>query len=318
MDADIAFASIPISESRESRDLRIARAQVIISSSLCDIVWQPFSSEKTVQYPELVSVLRDISAELAKANHGSTSGPRAAGIWRALTMRALQSLPPPPLPSTQSNPPPLSRAERVTNKVLSILSPLVAPSQEPQLRDDLRALANSAISVWSSAQTGGLQLIVSSSLDLSQRNEWRSLVFDPPSTDDVVSSTYPRIFTLFPRVTALKMPVLAEAPASLPGSWPEQNQEPYVNETRIHPGTGLPEWSVLVLRGKEEQEWRKQCIEAERIQDKLAALEKERQELEARGGRNAHSRAGSLVGSTSGPTSPTAQWMGRRAVAEQD
>jgi hypothetical protein len=116
----------------------------------------------------------------------------------------------------------------------------------------LRALANSAISVWSSAQTRGLQLIVSSSLDVAQRNEWRSLVFDPPSTDDVVSSTYPRIFTLFPRVTALKMPVPAEAPASLPGSWPEKNQEPHMIETRIHPGTGLPEWSVLVLRGKEE------------------------------------------------------------------
>jgi hypothetical protein len=231
-------------------------------------------------------------------------------------MRALQSLPPPPLPSTQSNPPPLSRAERVANKVLSILSPLVAPSKEPQLRDDLHALANSAISVWSSAQTGGLQLIVSSSLDLAQRNEWRSLVFDPPSTDEIVSSTYPRIFTLFPRVTALKMPDPVEAPASLPGSWPEQNQEPHMIETRIHPGTGLPECSVLVLKGKEEEEWRKQRIEEERIQDKLAALEKEKQELEARGGRNAHSRTGSVIGSASGPTSPTAQWMGRRAMAE--
>jgi len=225
-------------------------------------------------------------------------------------MRALQSLPP-PLPSTQSNPPPLSRAERVANKVLSILSPLVAPSQEPQLRDDLCALANSAISVWFSAQTGRLQLIVSSSLDLAQRNEWRSLAFDPPSTDDVVSSTYPRIFTLFPRITALKMPVPAEAPASLPGSWPEPNQELPMIETSIHSGTGLPEWSALVLRGKEEQELKEQCIEEDRIQDKLAALEKEKQELEARGGRNAHSRAGSLVGSASGPTSPTVQWMGK-------
>ncbi|KAE9373701.1 hypothetical protein N431DRAFT_465980 [Stipitochalara longipes BDJ] len=317
IDADIAFASIPLSESRESRDLRIARAQVIISSSLCDIVWQPFSSEKTVQDPDLASVLRDISAELAKANHGSTSGPRAAGIWRALTMRALQSLPP-PLPSTESNLPPLSRVDRVAHKVLSILSPLVAPSQEHQLRDDLHALANSAISLWSSAQTGRLQLIVSSSLDIAQRNEWRSLVFDPPSTDDVVSSTHPRIFTLFPRVTALKMPVPADAPASLPGSWPEHNQEPHMIETVIHRGTGLPELSALVVKGKDEEEWRKERIEQELIQNKLAALEKERQELEARGGRNAHSRTSSIVGSASGPTSPTAQWMGRRTVAEQD
>ncbi len=73
-------------------------------------------------------------------------------------------------------------------------------------------------------------------------------------------------------------------------------------ETRIYPGRGLPEWSVLVLKGKEEEEWRKQCIEEERIQDELAALEKQKQELEARGGRNAHSRTGSLVG----------QYQGRR------
>jgi len=232
-------------------------------------------------------------------------------------MRALQSLPP-PLPSTQSNPPPLSRAERVANKVLSILSPLVTPSQEPQLRDDLHALANLAISVWSSAQTGVLQLIVSPSLDVAQRDEWRSIVFDPPSTDEVVPSTYLRIFTLFPRVTAFKMPVPAEAPASLPGSWPDQSQEPHMIETRIHPGRGLPEWSALVAKGRDEEEQRKQCVEQERIQDKLAALEKEKQELEALGGRSPHSRTGSLVGSASGPTSPTAQWMGRRAVAEQD
>jgi hypothetical protein len=89
-------------------------------------------------------------------------------------------------------------------------------------------------------------------------------------------------------------------------------------ETCIHPGTGLPEWSALVLKGKEEEEWRRECMEEERIQDELAALEKQKRELEARGGRNAHSRNGSVAGSVSGPTSPTAQWMGRRVVVEQD
>jgi hypothetical protein len=65
------------------------RGKSLASSSLCNIVWQPFSSEKTVQYLDLVSVLRDISAKLAKANYGSTAGPRAAGIWRAFIIRAL-------------------------------------------------------------------------------------------------------------------------------------------------------------------------------------------------------------------------------------
>lgn len=68
-------------------------------------------------------------------------------------------------------------------------------------------------------------------------------------------------------------------------------------ETCIHPGTGLPEWSALVLKGKEEEEWRRECMEEERIRDELAALEKQKRELEARGGRNAHSRNGSVAGS---------------------
>jgi len=89
-------------------------------------------------------------------------------------------------------------------------------------------------------------------------------------------------------------------------------------ETCIHPGTGLPEWSSLVLKGKGEEEWNRECMEKERIQNKLAALEKQKQELEARGGWNAHSRNGSVVGSVSGPTSPTAQWMGRRDMVEQN
>lgn len=147
-------------------------------------------------------------------------------------------------------------------------------------------------------------------------------MFDPPSTDsgtvdDVVSSTYPRIFTLFPRVTALKLSVPAEVPAGLPGSWPETEQEPRMIETCIHCGTGLPEWSVLVVRGKDEEIWRKQCIEKERIQEELAALEKQKRELESRGGRNGqHSRDGSIAGSAPKPTSPTVQWMGMRRGEE--
>ncbi|KAH6662688.1 hypothetical protein B0J14DRAFT_662541 [Halenospora varia] len=269
IDADIGFASIPLSQSPESQDLRIARAQVIISSSLSDIIWQPFSSEKAVLYPDLISILDDIAAKLAESSHGRSSGPRTAAIWRALTMRGVQSLPLTPLPPTPANPPPLSRVERVVSKVLSILSPLVSPSQEPQFRDDLLALANSAISVWSSAQTGGFQLVVSSSLERTRRNKWRSLVFDPPSTDsglakDVVFATHPHIFTLFPRVTALKISAPVKAGAALPGSWPEP-REPCTIETCIHPGTGLPEWSALVLKGKDEESQRQEMIEQDRI-----------------------------------------------------
>ncbi|KAH6664029.1 hypothetical protein B0J14DRAFT_644456 [Halenospora varia] len=314
----------------ESHETYESPAPRLSSRPLSDIIWQPFSSEKAVLYPDLISILDDIAAKLAESSHGRSSGPRTAAIWRALTMRGVQSLPPTPLPPTPANPPPLSRVERVVSKVISILSPLVSLSQEPQFRDDLLALANSAISVWSSAQTGGFQLVVSSSLERTRRNEWRSFVFDPPSTDsglaeDVVFATHPRIFTLFPRVTALKISAPVEAGAALPGSWPEP-REPCTIETCIHPGTGLPEWSALVLKGKDEESQRQEMIEQdrilheqERIRYEMAALEKQNRDLEAHIGRNGlHSRNGSMAGLASGPTSPTAQWMGTRRVIEND
>jgi hypothetical protein len=43
-------------------------------------------------------------------------------------------------------------------------------------------------------------------------------MFNPLSTNDIMSFIYPYIFTLFPRVTALKMLIPAKAPASLPKS----------------------------------------------------------------------------------------------------
>ncbi|TAQ84275.1 hypothetical protein B7494_g7409 [Chlorociboria aeruginascens] len=309
-DADTGFAAIPISESAESQNLQMARAQYIISSTLSDIIWQPFSSEKTLSNPDIVIPLVDIATTLAQS---SSSGRRAASVWRTLTNRALQSV---PATSGGDAPggdaPPLSRAESVVRKVLSHLAPLVDPTQVPQLRRDLRALADSAISIWSSAQTGELELIVSSSLDRTRRNEWHSLKFDPlpsPSTDSdttdaAVSS---RIFTLFPHVVALKSTRATLAPVGLPGSWPEPDQEPRTIKTCIHSGTGLPERSALVTKGNEEVDLMKTRLEQERIEEQLTALDEQKRQLKALSGK--HSRNNSVAGSGVGPPSPTKQWM---------
>jgi hypothetical protein len=46
--ADGYFSPFHISNSQESQLLRIAFAQRVISRFLCDIVWQPFSSQQTL------------------------------------------------------------------------------------------------------------------------------------------------------------------------------------------------------------------------------------------------------------------------------
>jgi hypothetical protein len=332
MATDTWFTSIPISTSRESQDLRMARAQYTISSFLSSTIWQPFSSEKTLAQPELVAFLAEISSELAKSKHGNSSGRHEANVWGAITMRALHSLSAASLQRLGSNSLVSShltstRANLVVDKVVSILSPLVTPSRESQLRSDLLAVVNKAISIWSLAQTGELQLTIYSALDRANWNEWRSSMFDPAvpasfndkASPDALSSTHPRIFTLFPRIIASNISGNAEPPTDMPGSWQDSDQEPRIVETCIHPGVGLPEWSVLVVTGKHEEEMRSGLLLEERLKKEMERLS---HELKATSGRiGAHSRSGSMVGTFSPPPSPTAQWLregDRRKVFEDD
>jgi hypothetical protein len=217
--------------------------------------------------PGFSDLLSKISDELDK------SGGRAANVWTALTMRALQSLRVDSVPPRASEfeecpyPSHSTRADSVISKV-SVLSPLVSSSQNGDLRMDLLKLANSAIDVWNHAQSGGLKIIISPLLERTQREEWRSHQFDPasPSRDcdesnsDVMYRTHPRVFTLFPRVMAREVENPIKHDTGPPGSWPSQDQVPRTIETCIHPGRGLPEWSSLVVRGKVEQEERKDYL----------------------------------------------------------
>lgn len=193
-------------------------------------------------------------------------------------MRALQSLPvysvPPVLESKEDPHPTWSRADSVIFKVFSVLSPLVSSSQKDDLRIGLLALANSAIELWSDAQTGELKIIVSLSLERAHRDEWWSQEFDPELPSDYdktkldMSITHPRIFTLFPRVVAREVATPVKHDTGLPGSWPlESDQVPRAIDTRIHPGRGLPEWSPLIVRVKEEQEdLKKLLMDAKKMQ----------------------------------------------------
>ena len=71
---------------------------------------------------------------------------------------------------------------------------------------------------------------------------------------------------------------------------------------------------------EEEQDWRKQCHEDERIREELAELEKQKRDLEARCDRKRkHSRNDSIARPISRSTGQTAQWMreGMRGVHKE-
>jgi hypothetical protein len=317
--ADSCFASIPFDDSDDSHNLRIAHAQRIISDVICECIWKPFRSEFTLSYPDFNDLLVKISDELEKSSQGG----RAANVWTALTMRALQSLPADsilsqaseskgkePLRQTSSG-----RAEEVVSKVFSVLAPLVSSIQHENLRSDLLNLAKPAIDIWNDAQTGELKIIVNPLLELAYREEWRSQMFDPasPSRDydesksDIMSKTHPRTFTLFPRITAQEVAGPIKSDTGPPGSWPpESDQGPRTIETCIHPGIGLPEWSPLVVRGKEEQEGKDEYISK--------ALENAKKELKSNRRFTGHGRRESIGSLASTPSSPSQQWKAGGAM----
>lgn len=190
-------------------------------------------------------------------------------------MRALQSLRPQEkthiaesqdMPQVGSS----ARADRVISGVISVLSPLVDVSQIKGLQRDLDKVANAAIDVWDNAQKSGeFNITVNQLLERKHREEWRAPQFDPAAPScgqdevdfDGTSQTRPNIITLFPRVVALTIEDLDNDEKIPPGSFPrESDQAHYNTETCIYPGKGLPEWSSLVVRGKEQREEQKDFL----------------------------------------------------------
>lgn len=204
------------------------------------------------------------------------------------------------------------RAEKVVNDVVLVLAPLLDQSKLPQFKIELFKVAEDAISVWASAEADERNFIVTSTLDHTNRNEWQPTTFGPPSPSSDgnallvahMPSIPQQIFTLFPSITARKH---SEASGALPGSWPDQEQQQHIKETScVHAGIGLPEWSELVLRGREEQEDIQESWN--RVQEQWR---KKIHENAERSGQ--HIRSGSMRGFASGPSSPTAQRMNGRS-----
>ena len=303
-EADPCFKSVPIDDSEDSYNLRSAHAQRVISTAICEHIWKPFHSELTINH-EFSSLLSKISGELDK----SSSSGRAAKVWAALTMQALQSL----QASAMSSPNGESRedlrptvtktAENIISAVTR-LSPLVNPSQNRSLEGDLLKLINMSVNVWNDAYAGGFKLIVSSSLDRAHREEWRSQQFDPASSPPLhrvgtdpesISNTHPRIFTLFPRIMAHGDVDLVKEDKGPPGSWPKEPEK-----ICIHRGVGLPEWSKLVVIGKDEQ--------AKKEEYYSNLMKNADRELRSTRRGSEQGRRVSKGSMSSSPPSPSAQW----------
>lgn len=304
--ADSRFDAFIFSDTDDSHDLRTAHAQHIISKAICTDIWKPFQSEFTMPNPEFSKFLCKISDELEK----SSGGGRTAKVWAALTMQALQSL----QTNAMASPDPKSKQDlgpagpKIIDSVISkvfVLSPLINSSQTELLREDLLKLVRSSVDLWNNAYAGGLKITVNTVLNCANREEWRAHQFDPElplpnsgGTDfESISKTRPRVLTLFPRVTAQAAIDTVKKKNLPPGSWPRDS-----DLECIHPGSGLPEWSPLVVRGRKAQDEKREAvaIAIENAKKNFSAADIKRGSMHGR-----RASKGSLI---SVSTSPSEKW----------
>ncbi|OBT85232.1 hypothetical protein VE02_05185 [Pseudogymnoascus sp. 03VT05] len=315
--ADSRFSDVPFSNSETSKQLRIAHSQRVISDAVYDVVWQPFSSDITTEDSKLSRLLQDVGAAVGTG--------RSADVWRAVTMRALKFISNAHTQPQHSPSQTLSAAHAIKSRedklmelVLSVLGPLLDPSDLLQFKADLLQITKRAISVWTTAQADERTFTVNPKLNQENKHDWKIVALDYVSfyvdgSSQVVGSRRRNasgVFTLFPIITATKRVQVQKAGPAPPGGWPGEDQQQVLNAevTLIHDGLGLPRDSDIVQEGISERE--------EVMKMRMVHQEELEQKIAEKVAKKAHSRNNSMAGTMSGSPSPSASW-GKNKLSSQ-
>lgn len=272
------------------------------------IIFQPFSSDNTFQSERQNAV--GLLEEAASSLETSGDTKRAAAVFRSLAIRGFQS----PSPLSKASSTRNTRTEAFLQAVRPVLFLLVPETQYAGLEDALRALVQSAITLWNLVQSDEF-LVIRASLDLdpSLQMEWHSSDFGAGYEGDstvIPSKTQLRILTLFPKIIA-KYSVLAEQSNKVPGGF-DDFKSVIQSQICIHSGVGLSVHSPLVLRGEEEQHEMEEELKDEELR---MDLEARRKALDDRSKMKMQRH-----GSISSSSSPTAGWNmagGQKKVPEE-
>ncbi|CAL3966652.1 unnamed protein product [Diplocarpon coronariae] len=261
---DPRFASLPISDSEESRMIRITHTQRIIAFHLYNIVLQQLFSDR-ISHPgkkkDAMGLLHSILWDMCRSGCGR-SGPT---VFRAFAMRGLQSMLRDQIVSPSfSNGTKKTRIEAFVESILPSLS-LLMKSKYQALKSALVDLANSTVSLWNSAQTEDLEIAVSLDLHVSLHNNWNSPAFDPDdgtAQESKTSSNDPHIYTLFLSINTKGLTLV--------------QVEIVEQEIFIHHGIGMAETSALVLRDDEFARLRQDAGTASKKMEEMNKLKLQR------------------------------------------
>ena len=234
------FNSVSLLDTDSAGLIRVRMAQHIISSSLCDHIWQPFLTEPSnSRHAGLNQFLSEVSQCLAASKgHGESA-------WRALTLRGIDAM----ATSLSKQ----RQADIVLEQVIGVLDPLISVEELDRFKEDLTNLVDKSISTWEVARRDEHRIHIKRQPDPNDKTNWH-----PPANDIPQNSTLPAAeTTMNPTLTPLCL---------FPHIHQTRSQED--KEVLIHQGIALfpssSVWIQAILERKEHDEEMERAIQETR------------------------------------------------------
>ena len=187
------FNSISLLDTESASFIRIRMAQHIISSSLCDHIWQPFPTKTdNPDHAALNQLLDEVSHCLAASKgHGES-------VWRALTLRGIDAI------ATSSST--RRQADVVLEQVVGVLNPLISIEELDRFKEEVTGLIDLSISTWELARKDEHRINIKRQPDPNNKTNWQTDEKDilqnssPPAAETTVDPILTPL-CLFPHIS---------------------------------------------------------------------------------------------------------------------
>ncbi|KAL9131079.1 MAG: hypothetical protein Q9217_000902 [Psora testacea] len=240
------FHPPPIWNSGISVFLRVMDAQHIISTSLCNYVWQPFLPESNIRENH-----QGVSHYLTKVSNAlSATGGRKETVWRVLTLRGIDALGDYPTESSR-------QVDSCVQHILDTLQPLTVPSESSKLKQDLLTIVHEAAAVWTTARKDEDRILI----DPSPPSNATSNANDTNNVIKWGSESVPASFEIPPTAKTVTTPI--QKPLCIFPSI-SQRKSPDSETALVHQGSALfadsPVWSLALDEKQEQQELMEKAV----------------------------------------------------------
>ena len=166
------FNSISLLDTESASFVRVGMARHIISSSLCDHIWQSFLTKtEDSGHAALNQLLDEVSQCLAASKgHGES-------VWRALTLRGIDAI-----ANSSSK---RRQADVVLEEVIGVLDPLISIEELDRFKEDLSKLITLAISIWELARKDEHRINIRRQPDPNNKTNWHADEKDIPQNSSL-------------------------------------------------------------------------------------------------------------------------------------